>query len=113
MRILKMRTGLAAGVLVLGALWVAPLSAYDGLQKDFGTCLQGSGKVANSVIVAACSRLIDNAKTENELIGFAYAMRATVNSDKASNCRDAKKVMKLVKAPAVVTGAKEIIAKNC
>ena len=99
--------------MVLCVFSAPPLGAYDGLQKDFETCLQGSGKVSNTVIVAACSRLIDNAKAENELIGFAYAMRAAANSDKASNCRDAQKAMKLVKAAAVVSGAKEIIKKNC
>lgn len=108
-----MKTRLATCILTLGAFWATPLGAYDGLQKDFGTCIQGSGKVSNSAIVAACSRLIDNAKTENELIGFAYAMRATANSDKASNCRDAKKAVELVKAPAVISGAKEIIKKSC
>jgi len=108
-----MKIRLLTFAMVLGVFWASPLFAYDGLQKDFGTCLQGSGKVSNAVIVAACSRLIDNAKTENELIGFAYAMRATANSDKASNCRDAQKALKLVKAPAIVTGAKEIIKKSC
>jgi len=108
---MKIRTTISA--LSLVAVCTAPLGAYEGLQKDFGTCLQGQGKATNDAVVAACTRLIDNAKAENELIGFAYAMRATLSTDKASNCRDAKKAVQLVKAKVVVDGANKIIKENC
>lgn len=108
---MKIRTATCA--LGLLAICISPLGAYEGLQKDFGTCLQGQGKASNDAVVAACTRLIDNAKAENEFIGFAYAMRATLNTDKASNCRDAKKAVQLVKAKAVVDGANKLIKENC
>ncbi len=108
-----MKTRTAFLAVALGALAVTPLGAYEGLQQDFATCLQGQGKASSQQIVAACTRMIDNAKAENELIGFAHAMRAAENDDKALNCKDAKKAAKLVKAPAVVDGAKKIIERDC
>ena len=90
-----------------------PARAYDGAEKDYPACTQGHGKVANKDIVAACTRLIDNAATENELVGFFYAMRATANDDKASNCHDAKKVLELTDDPTFVEGAKTLIKINC
>ncbi len=87
--------------------------AYDGMEKDFTTCTQGQGKVSNESVVEACTRLIDNAAKENEMVGFFYAMRATANDDKASNCRDAHKVLELSNDPTFVKGAKTLIEVNC
>jgi hypothetical protein len=100
-------------ILGLGLLTAAPALAYDGFEADFATCTQGSGKVSNAEIVQACSRLIDNARAENETVGFFYALRATANTDKASNCHDAHKALKLLKAPAVVESAKALAKSNC
>lgn len=100
-------------VLCAALLAAAPASAYDTLEQDFAACTQGQGKISNEDIVAACSRLIDNAQQENETIGFFYAFRATANTDKASNCRDAKKVMELIKDPGLVENAKELVKINC
>ncbi len=97
----------------LSALAAAPAIAYDGQQKDFATCTQGQGKVANADVVQACTHLIDNAAKQNELVGFFYAMRATANDDKASNCRDARKVLELTDDPTFVDGAKTLIKVNC
>lgn len=96
----------------LGALGGTAI-AYDNLKEDYATCTTGAGKVDNKAVVSACTRLIDNANTENEVIGFFYAMRAIANDDKASNCRDAKKVLKLTDDPTFVNGAKQIMKSNC
>jgi len=95
------------------AIAAAPALAYDGFEQDYTTCTQGSGKVSDAEIVQACSRLIDNAQAENETVGFFYALRATANTDKASNCRDAQKAIQLLKAPNVVNAAKQLAANNC
>ena len=97
----------------LGALAAGPAHAYDGQEQDFAACTQGQGKVDNASVVAACTRLIDNAATENEMVGFFYALRASANDDKASNCRDAQKVLELTKDPTFVDGAKTLIKVNC
>jgi hypothetical protein len=100
-------------VLGLGLATAAPAFSYDGFEADFSTCTQGSGKVDNAAIVQACSRLIDNARAENETIGFFYALRASANTDKASNCRDAHKAVQLLKSPNVVESAKQLVKINC
>jgi len=102
---------LAVGCMSLVAL--ASASAYEGVEKDFTVCTQGQGKAANEAVVAACTRLIDNAAKENEMVGFFYAMRATANDDKSSNCRDAHKVLELTKDKTFVDGAKTLIKNNC
>lgn len=100
-------------ILGFGLLTAAPAYSYDRLEADFATCTQGSGKVDNAAIVQACSRLIDNARAENETIGFFYALRASANTDKASNCRDAHKAVQLLKSPDVVESAKQLVKINC
>jgi len=94
----------------LGCLVAAPAIAYDP-GKDFATCTEGKG--GNKAIVKACTNLIDNAASENELVGYFYAMRAAANDDKPSNCRDARKVLDLTANPAFVKGANAIIETNC
>lgn len=108
-----MRTCIGVLVGSLGSFVAFSAMAYDGLQADFQTCTQGQGQVSDAAVVAACTRLIDNAQTENETIGFFYAMRATANTDKASNCRDARKVLELTNNPTFVNGAKSLIQTNC
>lgn len=100
-------------ILGLSLLTAAPAFSYDGFEADFATCTQGSGKVSNAEIVQACTRLIDNARAENETVGLFYALRATASTDKDSNCRDARKALTLLKAPAVVKGAKTLEKLNC
>lgn len=100
-------------ILSLTLITSMPALAYDGMEKDFSTCTQGSGKVANTQIVKACTRLINNAAAENETVGFFYALRATANTDKKSNCRDARKAIKLLKDPGVVEAAKSLAKSNC
>lgn len=95
---------------MLGAL---PARAYEGQENDFAACIQGQGKVDNQTVVKACTRLIDNAAEENEMVGFFYAMRAVANDDKALNCSDAKKVLELTDDPTFVEGAKTIMKTNC
>jgi hypothetical protein len=107
------RYGTLVATAVLAATAAAPALAYDGFETDFATCTQGSGKVSNAEIVKACSRLINNAQAENETVGFFYALRGSANTDKASNCRDAKKAIQLLKAPGVVEAAKQLAQNNC
>ncbi len=108
-----MKLRVLCALVLMSAAAAAPVRAYDGQEKDFATCTQGQGKVDNSAVVAACTRLIDNAAKENELVGFFYAMRATANDDKASNCADAHKVLELTDDPTFVDGAKTLIKVNC
>ena len=97
----------------MGALALVPARAYEGQEKDFSVCTQGQGKVDNASVVAACTRLIDNAAKENEIVGFFHALRAAANDDKAANCADAHKVLELTKDPTFIEGAKTLIKLNC
>ena len=97
----------------MGVLAIAPARAYEGQEKDFSVCTQGQGKVDNASVVGACTRLIDNAAKENEMVGFFHALRAAANDDKASNCADAHKVLELTQDPTFVEGAKTLMKVNC
>ncbi len=108
-----MKLGSVLSVIALSTFAASPLAAYETLAEDYATCTQGQGKVDKTVVVAACTRLIDNAQAENETIGMIYAMRATANDDAQSNCSDAKKVLELVDDPTFVEGAKTLIKLNC
>jgi hypothetical protein len=90
-----------------------PAMSYQGLQADYATCTSGQGKVANSKVVQACSRLIKNAAKENSTIGFFYALRASANTDKRSNCRDAQKARQLIKDPKLQGSIDALHKKNC
>jgi hypothetical protein len=81
------------------------------MQADFATCTKTKG--TKEQIVQACTRLIDNAAKENEVVGYFYGLRASYNDNKQSNCRDGHKVMKLAKDPNVIKAAKTIIRINC
>lgn len=94
-------------------LAAAPAVAYDTLQEDYAACTQGGNQISSGEIVEACSRLIDNAQQENELVGYFYAMRAASNDDRAQNCADAHKVLELVTDKVFVDGAKQLIKDNC
>jgi hypothetical protein len=108
-----MKLRVFCALVLVSAVTSAPACAYDGHEKDFATCTQGQGKVDNSAVVAACTRLINNSAKENEVVGFFHAMRATANDDKASNCADAHKVLKMTDDPTFVAGAKTLIKVNC
>lgn len=108
-----MKAGLLLAVSCALVLAAAPARAYDTLEQDFAICTQGSGQSDNSSIVEACTRLIDNAETENELVGLFYAMRATANTDATANCSDAHKVLELTDDPKIIKGAKTLVEINC
>lgn len=91
----------------------APALSYDGLAKDYPVCTSGQGKVANKLVVAACTRLINNAQKENATIGLFYALRASANSDKASNCKDAAKARKLISDPSLKSALDALEKQNC
>lgn len=87
--------------------------AYNGMQADMAACMQGQGKVSKAVIVRGCSNLIDNAAKENEVVGYFYALRATANTDKRSNCRDARKALQLLKNPKLLQSVRMLEKNNC
>lgn len=86
---------------------------YDGLQADFATCTRGDASTQAKAMVDACSRLIRNAKTENETVGMFYAMRAAVNTDMQQNCSDARKAVSLIQTPNMRASAQDIEKFNC
>jgi hypothetical protein len=84
----------------------------DQMSRNFATCTQSKG--TKPQIVAACSWLIDNAAKENSVVGYFYGIRASTSDDKASNCRDARKVLQLLKSdPKMVDSANKLIKINC
>lgn len=87
--------------------------AYDGLKADFATCIQGDTRTQAPAMVAACSRLIANAKAENETVGTFYAMRSMVSTDKQRNCQDARKAVSMIKSPKLRTSALELEKVHC
>ena len=105
---------LCLGVMIFGAAaLVAPASAYDGLEGDFQECTQGGGNTPSDQVVAACSRLIDNAAEENEIVGFFYAIRASENNDRAQNCSDARRAAQLIQDPNLQANLQELQNINC
>lgn len=84
--------------------------AYEGFEVDFATCTQGNEK---SAIVAACSRLIDNAAAENPTVGMFYGLRAANNDDPAQNCADARKSLALADDDAIKGLSQKLIDANC
>jgi hypothetical protein len=104
---MKVKTVLAA--LLVSTLPLGTALAYDGLAEDYKTCTTGKGKV----VVAACTRLIDNSQKENSLVGLFYAIRASNNTDKALNCKDTKKARKLITDPKLQSAIDELEAINC
>ena len=83
------------------------------LEDYFNACINGSGKISNEEVVAACTYLIDNAQAENETVGFFYAMRAISNSDSELNCSDGMKAKELVTDPELADPINQIIENNC
>ncbi len=108
-----MRPRLSLSIVCVSVLSFTSANAYDGLEKDFETCTQGGGKVANTQIVKACTQLIDNAAKHNSLTGYFFALRAIANTDKASNCADARQALKLIDNPELIKHAKTLEKTNC
>ena len=59
--------------------------AYDGFETDFSTCTQSNDSGA---VVAACSRLIDNAAAENSVVGMLYGLRAACSAEELLRRRE-------------------------
>ncbi|MEM7191251.1 MAG: hypothetical protein AAF405_00035 [Pseudomonadota bacterium] len=96
--------------LIAAVLTFAQALAYDGFDADAATCTQGKNKAD---VVAACTRLIDNAATENAIIGMFYGLRAANNDDKEQNCSDARKSFELADDPAIKGLSQQLIDANC
>ena len=84
--------------------------AYDGFEEDFAVCTQGNNI---GEVVAACTRLIDNAAAENATVGMFYGLRAANNDDKAQNCLDARKSLELADDDAIKGLSQTLINANC
>ncbi len=108
-----MRLGFILSTVCASLITFSPANAYEGLEKDFQSCTQGSGKIPNTQIVQACTRLIDNAAKHNSLTGSFFALRAIANTDKASNCQDARQALKLLENPNLIKHAKTLEKINC
>ncbi len=108
-----MKIRLFLSVLSVCFLIFSPAKAYEGLEKDFASCTKGSGKIPNTQIVQACTRLINNAAKHNSLTGSFFALRAIANTDRASNCRDARQALKLLENPKLIKHAKTLEKMNC
>ena len=93
-------------------IFTKPLFAQS-LEENFDNCINGAGKVANEVIVAACSSLIDEAQAENETVGFFYAMRAIASTDRERNCTDGLKAKELISDPKLAEPIEQILSGNC
>ena len=91
----------------------APAKAEDKLVENYSICMDGGGKVADEVVVAACTYLINEAAVENEVTGYFYAMRASANSDRSQNCSDALKVKQLITDPKLTDTIEGMISANC
>ena len=100
-------SSLLAGLVMIASTQVF---AYGGFEADFATCTQGTNK---SAVVAACTRLIDNAAVENATIGMFYGVRASNNDDRAQNCSDARKSLALADDDAIKALSQKLIAANC
>jgi len=95
---------------ILALLASVPAVAYDGFEADFATCTQSKDSGA---VVAACSRLIDNAAAENAVTGMFYGLRAANNGDTVQNCADAKKSLALADDEAIKTLSQQLVDQNC
>jgi len=100
-------SSLLAGLVMMTSTQVF---AYDGLKADFATCTQGKNP---GDVVAACTRLIDNAAVENAMTGMFYGLRASNNDDRAQNCLDARKSLELADDDAIKGLSQKLIDANC
>ncbi len=95
------------------AMSASSVEAYKGIKTDFADCTQGRGKIAKYKIFLACSRLINSAQKEDEIVGFFYAFRALAGLEKKLRCHDARKVLQLVKNPKMIKAARLLEKSNC
>ncbi len=108
---MKIATPLLAAIAAIAL--AAPAQAYKTFEQDYQICTAGSGKVDNKVIVAACTRLINNAQAQNEIVGFFHALRAVANTDRKLNCHDGKVALKLLQGEKLKANARALIKSNC
>jgi hypothetical protein len=65
-------------------------------KEDQRRCRGTGGGVSKPEQQAACTRLIDKAPYENDLVGEYYIMRATTHEDAAAQCKDVSKGIELI-----------------
>ncbi len=56
----------------------------------------GSGEISRAEQQAACTRLIEDAPNENDLVGTYYVNRATTHEDAAGPCKDVSKGIEII-----------------
>ena len=108
-----MKRYLTLPALALVLAVAGPAAGYETLEEDFSVCLGGPDQSSKEAVVGACTRLIDNAQTENSIVGTFYAMRAMSNDDGASNCRDAQKSLELADQPSTQEASQSLIDLYC
>jgi len=87
--------------------------ARADLESDFAACMYGSGKLQNGEIVDACTRLIDGAQKENEVVGLFHAMRAMAGTDSERNCADAQRAAALVEGADFKSLTQTLVGQMC
>lgn len=65
-------------------------------KKDQERCRNTVGDISAQEQVDACTRLIENAPYENDLVGEYYVDRATGQTDPAAQCADVRKVIQVL-----------------
>ena len=60
-------------------------------KADRKLCLNLAGETDKKTQAAACTRLIEDAPRENDVVGTYYVARATATDDLESQCRDVRK----------------------
>ncbi len=100
-------------IVVLACVFAMPVPkvSADPLTENYAICINSKG--TKQQIVDACTWLIDNAAKENALVGYFYGIRASTSDNKASNCRDARKLRQLNQEPKMVEAANTLIKLNC
>jgi len=56
----------------------------------------GSGEISRAEQREACTRLIEDAPNENDLVGTYYVNRATTHEDATGQCKDVSKGIKII-----------------
>ncbi len=111
-----MLNNMACRIVLVAALFSGTAQtalAYDTLEADYKICAQGDVNSQAEAMLGACTRLIDNSSGEGEILGFFYAIRASVNTDRQASCSDSKKAVSLFKDANMRKSAQDLADKVC
>ncbi|ODA68252.1 hypothetical protein A7A08_00069 [Methyloligella halotolerans] len=65
-------------------------------KKDQALCRDDEGGTSPQVRIDACTRLIEDAPYENDLVGTYYVNRAMAGGDPDQNCADVRKGIQVI-----------------